>query len=212
MPDMDGYTLYSRLKKIYPSKEFNVIFVTGLDRSEYETKGLELGGMDYITKLFSSSLAQERIRNRLNMIRSQKQQKASAHDEKMLTVGSLAIGMAHEINNSLAGMMQNTQLIVNRLTKDIPTNKNAARLAGTTMGAIREYVREREIILQLERINQSGIQSAKILEKILEFTAEENSAMVKVDLTEILNSGVAKVLDDPEIKKIKGISKVRGCF
>ncbi|MCP4022032.1 MAG: response regulator, partial [Desulfobacteraceae bacterium] len=53
MPDMDGYELYAKLKKRYPLRDFNVIFVTALDKSEYEAKGLDLGGMDYITKPFS---------------------------------------------------------------------------------------------------------------------------------------------------------------
>ncbi|MCP4023571.1 MAG: histidine kinase, partial [Desulfobacteraceae bacterium] len=160
---------------------------------------------DYITKPFSPSLVQARVRNRLNMIRAQRRQQASAHDDKMITVGSLAIGMAHEINNPLAGMMQNAQLINNRLTKNIPANEEAAKKAGVTMDGIRKYVQERRIVQQLERINESGIQAAKIVEKILEFSIEEKSAMIKEDLASIIDDALSKTFEDSTIKQIQDL-------
>ena len=49
----------------------------------------------------------ERIRIEEMMIQS----------EKMMSVGGLAAGMAHEINNPLAGILQSMQVIQNRLKK-----------------------------------------------------------------------------------------------
>ncbi|MCP3871872.1 MAG: response regulator [Desulfobacteraceae bacterium] len=202
MPDIDGYEVYSLLKKKNETKDVNVIFVTALDKIKYEAKGFDLGGMDYITKPFSSKLVQARVRNRLNMIRAQKIKQESVRDEKMLSIGSLAVGMAHEINNPLAGMMQNAQVIINRLTKDISANEAAAKKNGTSMDAIRSYMKDRGVIQQLERINESGIQAAKIVQKILDFTAEERSAMIEENIYQMLEESLILVLEDQAVKDI----------
>jgi len=51
-----------------------------------------------------------------------KTQEMMIQSEKMMSVGGLAAGMAHEINNPLSGIMQNAQIIHHRLTRDIPAN------------------------------------------------------------------------------------------
>ena len=65
MPDMDGYEVCRRLKDDVLTKGIPVIFITGLADAEDETKGLELGAADYITKPFNLSVVRARVRTQL---------------------------------------------------------------------------------------------------------------------------------------------------
>lgn len=67
MPDMDGYEVCRRLKERPETRQIPVIFVTSVDDTEGETKGLDLGAVDYITKPFNLSIARARIQTHLEM-------------------------------------------------------------------------------------------------------------------------------------------------
>lgn len=73
MPDMDGYEVCRRLKKDENTKKIPVIFITAKDEESDETKGLELGAVDYITKPFSISIVQARIKTHLDLKKAQEE-------------------------------------------------------------------------------------------------------------------------------------------
>jgi diguanylate cyclase (GGDEF)-like protein len=68
-PEMDGYEVCSRLKKDPKTMAIPVIFITAMDREEDETRGLEAGAMDYITKPISPPIVRARVRNHLELKR-----------------------------------------------------------------------------------------------------------------------------------------------
>lgn len=61
MPDMDGYTVFRRMKDSTLLCKIPVIFLTADTKQESEIMGLEMGAMDYITKPFSPLVMQSRI-------------------------------------------------------------------------------------------------------------------------------------------------------
>jgi diguanylate cyclase (GGDEF)-like protein len=69
MPDMDGYEVCERLKADPATRDIPVIFVTSMSKDEDEERGLEIGGMDYITRPFSIPIIRARVRIHLELKR-----------------------------------------------------------------------------------------------------------------------------------------------
>lgn len=67
MPEMDGYQVCSRLKADAGTADIPVIFLTAKSEIEDETRGLDLGAMDYITKPISPPILLARVRNHLEL-------------------------------------------------------------------------------------------------------------------------------------------------
>lgn len=65
MPGMDGYEVCSRLKESAQTKDIPVIFLTGQTEIDDETRGFEVGAVDYIHKPFSPAVVQARVRTHL---------------------------------------------------------------------------------------------------------------------------------------------------
>jgi diguanylate cyclase (GGDEF)-like protein len=69
MPEMDGFETCILLKTDRRTAEIPVIFVTSLIKEEEETRGLEVGAIDFISKPFSSAVIRARVRNHLELKR-----------------------------------------------------------------------------------------------------------------------------------------------
>jgi sigma-B regulation protein RsbU (phosphoserine phosphatase) len=76
MPEMDGYEVCSRLKSADHTRDIPVIFLTGQTEIEDETKGFELGAVDYIHKPFSPAVVKARVHTHL-VLRGIREQLAS---------------------------------------------------------------------------------------------------------------------------------------
>lgn len=67
MPGMDGYAVCSRLKENESTRHIPVIFVTGADDVEAETRGFALGAADYITKPLRVPVVLARVKAHLTL-------------------------------------------------------------------------------------------------------------------------------------------------
>lgn len=87
MPDLSGFEVCSIIKSDGAFADISVIFLTALDNDEAELQGLELGGIDYLTKPVNFALLKLRVRNHItlkernDLIKAQRDQLARQKEE-----------------------------------------------------------------------------------------------------------------------------------
>lgn len=110
--------------------------------------------------------------------------------EKMLSVGGLAAGMAHEINNPLGAILHNVQNIRRRLSPELPKNLEVAGEVGVRLDDLNHYLEAREIPKLMDGIQYAGSRAAKIVTHMLSFSRRSHRQMAACELPALLGQAV----------------------
>jgi len=132
-------------------------------------------------------------------------------NEKMLSVGGLAAGMAHEINNPMAGIVQTANVIANRLIKkpNMPANVKAAENAGLSMKSIIEFMESRGIPRMIDTINDSAKRVTDIIENMLSFARKSENSKSSHDLTVLIDKIIQIAHSDLSFKIDENVKIVK---
>jgi PAS domain S-box-containing protein len=121
--------------------------------------------------------------------------------EKMMSVGGLAAGMAHEINNPLGAILQGVQNALRRLSAELEANIHIAEECGTDLETIRSYLEKRGIFRYLNGVRESGLRAARIVSNMLNFSRQSATDMSLADINKLLDNTVELATSDYDLKK-----------
>ena len=116
MPDMDGYEVCRRLKEDSRLKDIPVIFITAKGEVEDETRGLEIGAVDYIIKPFSPPIVAARVKTHLQLKRQRDELAQMTRDLTELNrmKDNLLAVCSHDLRSPLNGILGFTDLLLEK--------------------------------------------------------------------------------------------------
>ncbi len=106
MPEMDGYETCRRLKVDPETSKIPVIFVTAMGEVEDESRGFEVGGVDYITKPVSAPTVQARVRTHLalydqnRLLEEMVQQRTKQLRQAFETIKTASLDTIHRLSRA----------------------------------------------------------------------------------------------------------------
>ncbi len=187
MPGRDGISVLREIRRTIPL--IPIILLTGHGSIESAVEGMRAGAFDYVIKpieigdlMKKISAAYEHKAGQAESIREaaarEEREKeltgARAEAEKLASVGELATGIAHEINNPIAVMMEKAGWIEDLLSEDNPDLE--------------------EIKRSLRQISMQGARCKEITHKLLGFGGKLDPVLREVRVNEMI-SGLLREFD-----------------
>jgi CheY-like chemotaxis protein/anti-sigma regulatory factor (Ser/Thr protein kinase) len=167
MPDMDGIEVCQRLQASSETRSIPVIFVTARTTKESKLEGLNVGAVDFITKPIDLDETVARVQTQLRFAAVNREnlelQRRLEESRRAATIGAVAQGIAHNLNNLLGVVIGYLDLIKTGFDKPVTVKKNAQNVDDAIQRIV-GIVRQLSTLVVKSRPEVSRVAVGRILE------------------------------------------------
>jgi len=227
MPEMDGLELTRRIRACELPSYVYIILLTGKSEKRDLVAAMDAGADDFLAKPFDPDELRVRVREGKRIIQLEGKlaeqnrqlrltQAALVQSEKLASLGQLAAGMAHEINNPVA-YVTNNLAVLNRDVRSVVDVLQAYRRAAEALAQVDPQLaaelRELEaandlawIEENLPRLFASSLEGLgrvrNIVQNLREFARLDSAELDALDLNAALTSTLEVLAHDVQDKQL----------
>lgn len=132
-----------------------------------------------------------------------KMEETMVQSEKVKSLGGMAAGMAHEINNPISAIVQNVQNIQRRLDPELAANIDIAKKLNVDLQQMQAYMKNRRILSFLQHISDSGLRASKLVTNMLQFSRASDLSLQPCLMIDVLEKAVNIAVTDDQLYGVK---------
>ncbi len=179
MPEMNGYEVCENLKADENTRGIPIIFVTAMSDIGYETKGLSMGAIDYITKPINPDIVKVRVKHhidreqyRINLEKLVKERTANL--EKSLENQKILIENEKELKRRAEDASQAKSFFLNNVSHELRTPLSAIMLNNKFL---LDMGLEPEPLDFAKKVQKKASALMKIIDDVLDFSSIDTGSL-----------------------------------
>ena len=204
MPDMDGIEVCERLQASSETRSIPVIFVTARTTKENKLEGLAVGAVDYITKPIDLDETVARVQTQLRFAAINREnlelQRRLEESRRSATIGAVAQGIAHNLNNLLGVVIGYLDLIKSGYDKPANVKKNAQNVDDAIQRIV-AIIRQLSTLVVKSRPDLTRVQ----LQRLLDGGIRRFHSDYKLDVGVVINNTAPDLEIDTNIETFEEV-------